>query len=285
MSENDRAQKNDRRGKWGEELDRCDNRAMQQLIIPYLEDIRYQQKKWGFLSDSDEKTALSNPLPLDQKARFVRHIRECKYCYAELEFDLIVYATTDMLNDAELSNNYKEAVNQLLCGTEAEILRAQHQARTGRFRLIAILLMLALALSLSVGRSAIEPEPEEITIRTKGFYFGDLGLPEEIDFVDCAIAAHHDGARDFVFSQRLRAAEVDKLWRFDVEIMRAMYPQGELTYILPASFLFSEGSYAKRLEKGKRPEILYQIPITLKAFPHPEKEKAEHKLGSIPIWR
>lgn len=276
---------NDRKGKRGEGLERCDNRAMQQLIIPYLEDVRYQQKRTGLLSDSKESTALPNPLPLDQKARFVRHIRECKYCYAELEFDLIVYATTDRLNDTEFSNNYSEAVDQLLCGTEAEIARAQHQARTGRFRLIAILLMLALALSLSVGRSAVEPEPEEISMRTKGFYLGDLGLPEEIDFVDSAIAAHHDGARDFVFSQQLRAAEVDKLWRLDVGIMRAMYLEGELTYTLPASFLLSEGSYAKRLEKGKCPEIMYQIPITLKAFPHQKKEKAEHKRDSIPLWR
>lgn len=276
---------NDRKGKKGEGLERCDNRAMQQLIIPYLEDVRYQQKRMGLLSDFKENTALPNPLPLDQKARFVRHIRECKYCYAELEFDLIVYATTDRLNDTEFSNNYSEAVDQLLCGTEAEIARAQHQARTGRFRLIAILLILALALSLSVGRSAVEPEPEEITMRTEGFYLGDLGLPEEIDFVDSAIAAHHDGARDFVFSQRLRAAEVDKLWRLDMGIMRAMTQEGELTYILPASFLLSEGSYAKRLERGKRPEIMYQIPITLKAFPYQEKEKAEHKRDSIRLWR
>ncbi len=93
---------------------------------------------------------------------------------------------------------------------------------------------------------------------------GDLGLPSEIDFVDNAIAMYHDGARDFVFSQRLRRAQVEELWRSDVKMMYAMYPKSEITYTLPTSFLLLDGSYAKRLETGRRPAIMYQGRITLK---------------------
>ncbi len=236
----------------------------QQMILPYLEDIRYQQERRGGFVPPDRKTEPAKPMPLEQKARFVRHIRSCKQCHDELEFYLIVYVTTDMIDDSNIPNDYKEAVNQLLSETEWEISRAQQKALTGRFRLIAILLMLALALSLSVGRSAVEPEPEEITVRTKGFYLGDLGLPSESDFVDNAIAMYHDGARDFVFSQRLRRAQVEELWRSDVKMMYAMYPKSEITYTLPTSFLLLDGSYAKRLETGRRPEIMYQGRITLK---------------------
>ncbi|MDE7326171.1 MAG: hypothetical protein K2N63_07850, partial [Lachnospiraceae bacterium] len=254
------------------DLERC-GRA-QQMILPYLEDIRYQQESRGGFVPPDRKVEPAKPMPLEEKAKFVQHIRNCKQCHDELEFYLIVYVTTDMLDDSDIPNDYKEAVNRLLGETEWEIARAQQKARTGRFRLIAILLMLALALSLSVGRSAVEPEPEEITVRTKGFYLGELGLPKEIDFVDNAIATYHDRAGDFVFSQRLRRAQVEELWRFDVELMRAMYPGGEITYTLPTSFLLLEGSYAKRLEAGKRPEIMYQGRMTLRAFPKTKREDA-----------
>ncbi len=235
------------------------------LIIPYLEDLKRRQKQEPEL------------FPLDKKAEFARHICGCPLCHEELEFYLIVYVTTDMIDDADIPNNYKVAVDELLEETKWEAARAQHQARTGRFRLIAILVMLAVALSLSVGRSAIEPEPEEITLRTEGFYLGDFHLPEEIDFVDNAIAAYHDRASDFVFSQRIRAAQVNSLWRSDIELMRVMLPQGSLTYILPAGFLLSEGSFAARLEAAKRPEIVYQPTLTLKPFPHAEKNMKKER--------
>ncbi|MDE6874777.1 MAG: hypothetical protein K2P87_10020 [Lachnospiraceae bacterium] len=232
---------------------------VQPLIIPYLEDIKRRQEKKPEL------------FPLDKKAEFARHICSCPQCHEELEFYLIVYVTTDMLDDTDIPDNYKDAVDELLEDTKWEAARALHQARTGRFRLIAILIVLAIALSLSVGRSAVEPEPEVLTPRLEGFYLGDLGLPKEIDFVDNAIAAYHDGARDFVFSQRIRAAQVDGLWRADVELMRAMRPEGVLTYVLPTSFLLSEGSFAARLEAAKKPEILYQPTLTLRPFPHAQK--------------
>lgn len=236
---------------------------VQPLIIPYLEDLKRKQEH--------------NPgvFPLDKKAEFARHICECPNCHEELRFYLCAYVATGMLDDEEIPNNYDIAVDELLEATKWEAARAQNQARTGRFRLIAILIVLAVALSLSVGRSAIEPEPEEITIRQEGFYLGDFGLPEEIDFVDNMIAAYHDGASDFVFSQRIRAAQVDSLWRADVEMMRAMRPEGQLTYTLPAGFLLSEGSFAARLEAAKRPEIVYQPTLTLKPFPHAEKTKKD----------
>ncbi len=231
----------------------------QPLIIPYLDDVKRRQEKKPEL------------FPLDKKAEFARHVCSCPQCHDELECYLIVYVATDVLNDKDIPSNYKVAVDELLEDTKWEVARAQRQARTGRFRLIAILMMLAVALSLSVGRSAVLPEPEEITPRTDGFYLGDLGLPEEIDFVDRAIAAYHDRAWDFAFSQRLRAEQVDRLWRSDVKIMSAMRPNATLDYVLPTSFLFSEGSFSARLEAAKWPEIVYQPTLTLTAFPHAKK--------------
>lgn len=217
---------------------------------------------------------LEKRLPLNQGAELVRHIRNCSQCREELEFYLVVYVTTGMLDDEDIpDNDYSKAAEKLLLQTEQAEIKAQHQARTGRFRLIAILFILGIALSLSVGRSGVEPETEDAKMRTDGFYFGDFSLPEEIDFVDNMIAAYDDAARDFVFSQRIRAAEIDRLWRSDVELMRALRPEGELTYTLPERFLLVEGSFAARLEKGRRPEIMPQVPLTLKPFPHVGKNE------------
>lgn len=212
---------------------------------------------------------LEKRLTLNQETELVRHIRGCRQCREELEFYLVVYVTTEMLDDKDIpDNDYSKAAERLLLATEQAAVRAQHHARTGRFRLITILLILGIALSLSVGRSAAEPETENTAMRTDGFYLGELSLPEEIDFVNNMIAAYDDAASDFVFSQRLRAAEVNRLWRSDVGLMRALRADGELTYTLPESFLLAEGSFAARLEKAKRPELMPQVTLTLKAFPH-----------------
>lgn len=216
---------------------------------------------------------LEKRLTLNQETELVRHIRSCSQCREELEFYLVVYVTTDMLDDKDIpDNDYSKAAEKLLLATEQAVVKAQHQARTGRFRLITILLILGVALSLSVGRSAVETEPEDTAMRTDGFYFGDFSLPEEIDFVDNMIAAYDDAARDFVFSQRIRRAAAEGLWRSDVELMRALRPEGELTYTLPESFLLVEGSFAARLEKAKRPEIMPQVTLTLKPVRHPQRD-------------
>ncbi len=197
---------------------------------------------------------LEKKLNLEQGMRLARHIQGCAQCREELEFYLVVYVTTGVIEDDDwMGGDYSKAAGELLEKALIAWQRAQRLARVRRVRLVMVLLFVGIALGVSMSRTTAEVLPS-LSAVVPSFYLEGLELPEEIS----------RKLLDFTLSRQERMLLRTRLWERDGRILAALKPGGEIRCALPEEFGLVLGSFEERLLAGRAPELKRSAYITLK---------------------
>lgn len=207
---------------------------------------------------------LEKKLNLEQGMRLARHIQGCAQCREELEFYLVVYVTTGVIEDDDwMGGDYSKAAGELLEEALIAWQRSQRLARVRRVRLVMVLLFVGIALGVSMSRTTAEVLPS-LSAVVPSFYLEGLELPEEISFVQRAISENSRKLLDFTLSRQERMLLRTRLWERDGRILAALKPGGEIRCALPEEFGLVLGSFEERLLAGRAPELKRSAYITLK---------------------
>ena len=100
---------------------------------------------------------LEKKLNLEQSMKLAKHIQGCAQCREELEFYLVVFVTTGVIEDDEwMGGDYSGAAEELLEEAQQDWQRAQRLARVRRLRLVMVLLFVGIALGVSMSRTTAE---------------------------------------------------------------------------------------------------------------------------------